>query len=68
MGWAKICRDFDAKFLLCEFKNYTDPCSKDEVNQTRNYLKQTIERIGVIFSRKGADSNAYRMRNSIYSE
>lgn len=68
IGWAKICRDFDSKFLLCEFKNYSDPCTKDEVNQTRNYLKETIGRLGIVFSRKGADSNAYRMRNSIYSQ
>lgn len=68
VGWAKICRDFDSKFLLCEFKNYTDKCTKDEVNQTRNYLKETIVRLGIVFSRKGADSNAYRMRNSIYSQ
>jgi len=68
IGWAKIYRDFDSKFLLCEFKNYTDPCTKDEVNQTRNYLKETIGRLGMVFSRKGANSNAYRMRNSIYSQ
>lgn len=68
VGWAKICRDFNARFLLCEFKNYTNLCGKDEVNQTRNYLKETIGRLGIIFSRKGADTNAYRMRNSIYSQ
>jgi hypothetical protein len=68
IGWAKICRDFDSKFLLCEFKNYVNPCTKDQVNQTRNYLKETIGRLGILFSRKGADSNAYRMRNSIYSQ
>jgi hypothetical protein len=68
IGWAKICKDFDSRFLLCEFKNYTEPCSKDEVNQTRNYLKETIGRLGIIFSRKGADCNAYRMQNSIYSQ
>lgn len=68
VGWSKICRDFDSRFLLCEFKNSTNLCGKDEVNQTRNYLKETIGRLGIIFSRKGADSNAYRMRNSIYSQ
>ena len=67
-GWKKVCQDFDAKFLLCEFKNYTDTFTKDEVNQTRNYLKETIGRLGIIFSRVGADTGAYRMRNSIYAQ
>jgi hypothetical protein len=67
-GWEKIQKEFDAKFLLCEFKNYTDPFTKDEVNQTRIYLRDTIGKIGIIFSRKGPDSNASKMRNSIYSQ
>ena len=68
-GWEKIQQEFDAKFLLCEFKNYTDPFTKDEVNQTRNYLRDdTIGKIGIIFSRKGPDDGALKMRNSIYSQ
>ena len=67
-GWEDIRKEFEANFLLCEFKNYSEQFGKDEVNQTRNYLKRTIGRIGVIFSRKGADDDAQRMRNSIYAE
>jgi hypothetical protein len=67
-GWQELRQEFEANFLLCEFKNYSDPVGKDEVNQTRNYLKRTIGRIGVMFSRKGVDDSARRMRNSIYAE
>jgi hypothetical protein len=67
-GWEEIRQDFDANFLLCEFKNYTEPFSKDEVNQTRNYLKDTIGRIGLIFSRRGASESALRMRNIVYTQ
>jgi len=67
-GWEEIRQKFEANFLLCEFKNYADLFDKDEVNQTRNYLKGTIGKIGIIFSRKGASPSAMRMRNSIYSE
>lgn len=67
-GWEEIREEFAANFLLCEFKNYTDLFDKDEVNQTRNYLKGTIGKIGIIFSRKGASPSAMRMRNSIYGE
>lgn len=67
-GWDEIRQEFDASFLLCEFKNYVDAFDKDEVNQTRNYLKDTIGRLGIIFSRKGASPSAMTMRNSIYSQ
>lgn len=67
-GWQGIRQEFEANFLLCEFKNYSDPFGKDEVNQTRNYLRSTIGRIGIIFSRNGPDLGAKRMRNSIYAE
>ncbi len=67
-GWEEIHYEFAANFLLCEFKNYTDLFDKDEVNQTRNYLKHTIGRLGIIFSRNGASPSAMRMRNSIYAE
>jgi len=66
--WEEIRQEFEANFLLCEFKNYADAFHKDEVNQTRNYLKDTIGRLGIIFSRKGASESAKSMRNSIYSQ
>lgn len=67
-GWEEVRLEFDAKFLLCEFKNYTEQIGKDEVNQTRNYLRHTIGRIGIIFSRKGASESAKQMRNSVYAQ
>lgn len=67
-GWEDLSQEFESKFLLCEFKNFTDFFTKDEVNQTRNYLKGTIGRLAIIFSRKGADESAKKMRNSIYAE
>jgi hypothetical protein len=67
-GWSEIRQEFDANFLLCEFKNYSNPFEKDKVNQTRNYLKSTIGRIGAIVSRKGAAPSAKSMRNSVYAE
>ena len=67
-GWQELREEFDANFLRCEFKNYTERFGKDEVNQTRNYLKRTIGRLGVIFSRNGPDSGAIKMRNSVFGE
>jgi hypothetical protein len=39
-GWEQISQKYEAHFLLCEFKNYTEPIGKDEVNQTATYLKK----------------------------
>ncbi|HEX4206015.1 MAG TPA: hypothetical protein VHZ51_17820, partial [Ktedonobacteraceae bacterium] len=41
-GWEEVRQEFDANFLLCEFKNYTETFDKEEVNQTRNYLRDTM--------------------------
>jgi hypothetical protein len=67
-GWLELREEFEANFLLCEFKNHSSAFSKGEVNQTRTYLKSTIGRLGIIFSRMGADTSAKRMRNSVYAE
>lgn len=67
-GWDAIRREFDANFLLVEFKNYTRKFGKDEVNQTRNYLRDTIGRLAIICSRAGPDDGALRMRNSIFAQ
>lgn len=67
-GWQQIRDEFGSNFMLCEFKNYSDRFGKDEVNQTRNYLKQTIGRLGIIFSRNGPDTGARKMRNSVFAE
>ena len=38
-------------WLHCEFKNYTDPVGKDEVNQTRIYLARTLGRFAILVAR-----------------
>lgn len=67
-AWDGMRREFDANFLLVEFKNYAKQFSKEEVNQARNYLRETIGRLGIICSRLGPDDGALRMRNSIFAQ
>jgi hypothetical protein len=67
-AWEGIRREFDANFLLVEFKNYTKAFSKEEVNQARNYMRETIGRLAIICSRAGPDDGALRMRNSIFAQ
>jgi len=67
-SWKELRKEFNANFLLCEFKNYSMLFGKNEVNQTRNYLKRTIGRLAIIFSRNGPDEGALKTRNGIYAE
>jgi hypothetical protein len=67
-AWEAIRREFDANFLLVEFKNYARKFGKEEVNQARNYLRTTIGRLAIVCSRVGPDDGALRMRNSIFAQ
>ena len=55
--------------VLVDYKNYsTDLVGNDEVNQTRNYLTQTMGRLAIVVSRTGYDDGAHIKRNSPLSE
>ena len=54
--------------VLVEFKNYTGPVGKDEVNQTRNYLSSPMGRLAILIARNGYDEAAGVKRNTVYSE
>ena len=70
-NWKVIRADYDAKYILFEFKNYgtedgSSEIDKTVVNQVRNYLKQTIGRIGIVCSRKDPTSSAIEARKQAY--
>lgn len=67
--WGLLYNDLGAKLVLFEFKNFglTD-IAKDEVNQTRNYLKGTMGRLAILLCNKEPNDAAYRARNTIFTE
>lgn len=67
-GWEDIRQEFDANFLLFEFKDLAEPFTPVEVDQTRNYLKHTIGRLGIVVSRHGPSDSALERRRSIYAD
>jgi hypothetical protein len=67
-AWGLLLAEHDARMVLFEFKNYTDPVGKDEVNQTRNYLTRPMGRLAVIVARNGYEPGAYIKRNTVFSE
>ena len=67
--WGNIFQELNARFILCEFKNYEkQKINITEVNQVRNYLSGRIGKFGIIISTRGPSKNALRLRNKIYRE
>jgi len=72
-NWQFIRGDYDAKYIVFEFKNYstTDDTSgidKIVVNQVRNYLKQTIGKIGFVCSKKHPNSSGLQEQREAFVE
>ena len=72
-NWQFIRSDYDAKYVLVEFKNYStnkdgSEIDKDVVNQVRNYLKQTIGRIALVCSKKKPNSSGIEAQKQAYIE
>ncbi|MCE5327876.1 MAG: hypothetical protein LLG01_15830 [Planctomycetaceae bacterium] len=68
-NWARLYRELSARMVLFEFKNYDkSDIGKDEVIQTRSYLRKAMGRLAVIVSSKMPDNSAHIRRNGIFSE
>ena len=55
--------------VLVEFKNYdTEEIGKEEVNQTRNYLRKPMGKLAILVTNKVPGDAAHVRRNTIFSE
>ncbi|MDB5088764.1 MAG: hypothetical protein JWR09_2758 [Mucilaginibacter sp.] len=71
-NWRFIREDYDAKYIVVEFKNYAENGSdidKHVVLQIDDYLKkQTIGHSGIICSKKSPNSSGLEKRRDIFIE
>jgi hypothetical protein len=59
--WATMATDFRSRYVIFEFKNYTDPISQDEIYTTEKYLfTAALRAIAIIVARNGASESATR--------
>lgn len=67
-GWGLLWHELDARMILFEFKNYDQiEIGKDEVNQTRNYMREPMGRLAIIVCSKLPNEAAHIRRNTIFS-
>jgi len=73
IDWKLIRSDYDAKYILIEFKNYSTnkegaKIDKDVVNQARNYLKPTIGRLAFICSKKKPNRSGIEAQKQVFND
>lgn len=70
-NWKFIREDYDAKYIVFEFKNYSEDGSeidKHPVLQISDYLKKTIGRFGIVCSKKLPNHSGVEKRKDIFIE
>lgn len=67
--WGKIFNELDARMILFEFKNYDkSDIGKEEVDQTRNYLRKPMGKLAIMICSKNPVDSANIRRNTVYSD
>jgi len=70
-NWKFIRDDYDAKYIVFEFKNYSENGSeidKQVLLQIDDYLKKTIGRFGIICSKKMPNKSGLEKRKDVFIE
>ena len=70
-NWRFVREDYEAKYIVFEFKNYSDNgfnIDKHSVLQIDDYLKKTIGRLGIICSRKPPNRSGLEKRKDVFIE
>jgi hypothetical protein len=67
--WSQLYHELNARMVLFEFKNFdSSDIGKEEVNETRNYLRAPMGRLAILCCNKEPSPAAYIKRNTIFSE
>jgi hypothetical protein len=67
--WQFIVQHLDSRYMIFEFKNYSEKIKQGQVLTTEKYLlERGLRRVAVVFSRNGADPNAVRMAQGAMRE
>ena len=57
--WSILERYFNSKYVIFEYKNYTNPVTQKEIYTTEKYLySKALRSVGILISANGYDENA----------
>jgi hypothetical protein len=60
--WKFIMSDLQSRYVIFEFKNYTDPIGQQEIITTERYLYPTaLRRVAIMISPKGTNASAQKV-------
>lgn len=67
--WATIAADFRTRYVVFEFKNYTDPITQDQVYTTEKYLfTSALRSVAIIIAKNGVSKSAERAMHGALRE
>ncbi len=67
--WTELAHDFHTRYVLFEFKNYTEEIKQGQIYTTEKYLFLTALRsVSFMITRKGADANAIKAAKGALKE
>lgn len=67
--WSELAHDFHTRYVLFEFKNYTDEIKQGQIYTTEKYLFLTALRsVSFIIARNGADDHAVKAAKGALKE
>lgn len=67
--WTELANDFHTRYVLFEFKNYTNQIKQGQIYTTEKYLFLTALRtVCFIITRNGADNNAFKAAKGALKE
>lgn len=67
--WKFLVENLNSRYIVFEFKNYTDKIKQGQILTTEKYLlERGLRRVAIIFTRRGADKNAVGMMQGAMRE
>lgn len=67
--WKILERFFSTKYIVFEFKNYSDEITQEQVYTTEKYLyTKALRTVGIIITANGADENAKKAAKGVLRE
>ncbi|MBN7822508.1 restriction endonuclease [Bowmanella yangjiangensis] len=67
--WKFLVENLNSRYVVFEFKNYSEKIKQGQVLTTEKYLlERALRKVAIIFTRSGADKNAVKMMQGAMRE